>query len=81
MFLNKMLGLILNLENLENRAFSLKVREKPGNVYSITFTQVKEKPGQTNYIVHVLFQLTLCMVLSKVAVPSVVSKCELYLFA
>ena len=49
--------------------------------FSIIFIQVREDSGKTNYLVHILFSLTLCMVVCKVVALIVVSKCELYHFA
>jgi len=53
--------------------------QEPGIVreFCITFIQVREKSGKTNYLVHISFSLTLhgCC---KHVVPFVISKCELY---
>ena len=49
--------------------------------FSIIFIQVGEKSGKTNYLVHISLSLTICMVVSKVVAPFVVSKCEFYNFA
>ena len=66
-------GFILNLEN---RAF---LRESQGNPeivqeFSIIFIQVKEKSGKANYLFHISFSLTTCMVVHKVVVSFAVSK-------
>ena len=44
---------------------------------SIIFIQVREKSEKTNYLIHILFPLTLCMVVCKVVVPGGQEKCFL----
>ena len=86
-FLIFLSSFIRNLENLENRPFSQKVREKPGIVrkFSKLSIQVREKSRksqgkvrETNYLISISFSLTIGMVVRKVAVLIVVCKCDLY---
>ena len=49
-------------------------------IFSIIFVQVREKSGRPDYLVHMSFSLTLCMVVYKVIAQFVISKCELYHF-
>ena len=61
----------------------MKSQEKSGLVkgFSIIFIHVREKSGKKDYLVHISFSLTLCMVICKVVVRFLVSKFELYHFA
>ena len=63
-------GFILNLKTWKIGHFY----ESSGKTWnsqdiSIIFIQVREKSEKTNYLIHILFQLTLCMVVCKVVVP------------
>ena len=66
----------MNLENLENRPFLQKVREN-----SRTCSYVREKSVTANYSVHISFSLTISMVVRKVLILFLVSKCEFRHFA
>ena len=61
----------------------MKSQGKPGIVkeFCIIFIQVREKPGKTDYLVHILFSSSLFIVTHQVVAQFVVSKCELYHFA
>ena len=64
------------------QAIFTKSLGKPGiaREFSITFIQVREKSGKTNYLVDISFSLTIGMVVREVVVLIVVSKCERYHF-
>ena len=76
-------GFILNLENLESRPFCTKIQGKTRIVmeFCMIVIQVRKKSRETDYLVHILFSSSLCIVTHKVVVLFVVSKCELYHFA
>ena len=44
--------------------------------FCIIVIQVREKSGKIDYLFHILFSLSLCIIVYKVAVQFVVSKCD-----
>ena len=59
----------------------MKIQGKSGIVkeISLTLSQDREKSGKTN-LVHMQFSLRLYIIICKMIVPFVISKCELYHF-
>ena len=84
-------GFILNLENLEKLLLNIqkyflifmKSQERCGIVreFSIILIQVRKKSGKANYLVSILFSLTIDMVVRQVIALIFVSRCKLYHFA
>ena len=67
-------GLTLNLENLENRPFMRKIREKPGFVLEFFIYFLSKsgkcpgKSGKADYLVRIKFSLAISMVVRELII-------------